>query len=192
MPKQFSETAESKQSEFKTMVEEVKARTHIIRIPNRDDSVDWLAAQDWRVTLFHCVVGPVQAEHLEELADLWHAVGLDLLKVFQSPSTQVESHILHIDPFMYVTDFRDFMVCRRREVGGGAFLFYTNNPLIVNEMQLGEVSLAVVENNKVILTNFVDLPGIENAMKIYKLGECWLNYAEGGTEQRLRFGKVTI
>jgi hypothetical protein len=68
------------------------------------------------------------------------------------------------------------------------FLFYTNDSLIVNEMRLGEVSLAVVENEKLVLTNFVDFPNIVDMLKKYKLGEMWLAYADGHEEKRLRFG----
>jgi hypothetical protein len=70
----------------------------------------------------------------------------------------------------------------------GAHLIYVNDPLIVNEMQLGEVSLAVVENGEIVLTNFIDLHDAVARFKIFQLGEWWLNYATGGEERLLRFG----
>ena len=93
-------------------------------------------------------------------------------------------------PFCYVTEYERQLGVHRDVWKDSAFLFYTNNPLVVNVMKLGEVSLAVVEHGKVVLTNFVDFarePLVER-LKVYELGELWLSYATGGSEELLRFG----
>ena len=59
-------------------------------------------------------------------------------------------------------------------------------------MRLGEVSLAVLEDGEVVLTNFVDLHDPVSFLKFYALGEWWLSYAEGGEERVLRFGRRDV
>jgi hypothetical protein len=149
-------------------LEVAKARTHIIKFGD----------QDWRVTPLHCVVGPIKRPTFEVIGHFWNA-----------HAPQARSAILTVGPFTYPLEIRVDLEHQGWRSYPFPVLFFTNDPLVVNEMRLGEVSLAVVENGKIVLTNFLDLPGIEDAIKIYHLGEFWLSYAEGGTERRLRFGK---
>ena len=69
-------------------------------------------------------------------------------------------------------------------------MHYENNPLVVNEYKLEEITLACIDDGKLIVTNFADLPGADEAMKVYKPGEFWVSYAEGGAERALREGRA--
>lgn len=69
------------------------------------------------------------------------------------------------------------------------FIIYTCSPLVVNEFKPDEVVLVTQDefgNNK--LTMMSDLPGIEDAMKVYALGEFWISYADGFCEKSLLTG----
>lgn len=70
----------------------------------------------------------------------------------------------------------------------GWVLCYTGDPLFVNELKLEEITLACIDAGKLIVTNFADLPGAVDAMKVYLPGEFWVCYAEGGAERALRSG----
>jgi len=172
------------EGEFLQLVKEAKARTTIFKFGD----------QDWRVTPFHCVVGPIKSTHFREIAMRWVAPLRADLSTCISGLAFVNykntcARLIHRDIYDYVYNWaRDEIRHLREFYADTKLLFYTQDPLVVNEMQLGEVSLAVVENGEIILTNFVDLPNIVDALKAYQLGEYWLSYAEGGTEQTLRFG----
>lgn len=140
--------------------------------------------QAWKVTPFHCLVGPVGYRELADVTREWETCW----PTYEGTKTSVL--LGGIDPFCYVTAYERLVGAHRDAWKDRAFLFYTNNPLVVNEMKLGEVSLAVVEHGKVVLTNFVDFarePLVER-LKVYELGELWLSYATGGSEKLLRFG----
>lgn len=132
--------------------------------------------QDWKVTPFHCVVGPILQHHWEKLQAVWSWGGPAMSAYLERP------------PFVYVHEWRREVESLRQLYEGDNFLFYTNNPLVVNEMQPEEVTLACIDNDKLILTNFRDTAGFEDKFKVYALGELWLSYAMGGNEPALRFG----
>jgi hypothetical protein len=143
-----------------------------------------LGDQDWKVTPFHCVVGPITHEHFMQLYGA-HFEQLGSPKLIDRP-----------DPFDYVIGRAEKLVARwrgwrtQREASGlpGWALCYTGDPLFVNELELEEITLACIDDGKLIVTNFADLPGADVAGKIYFPGEFWLNYAEGGAEKALREG----
>ena len=134
--------------------------------------------QDWKVTPFHCVVGPIDPKHFTQIRDLW-------LRHFGSVG---QVRIVHRNVFDYIINWAQEEVRRLRDLyGNDKFLFYCQDPLIVNELTPEEVSLAVVEqHDRLVLTNFSDLPRIEENLKVYTLGEFWLSYATGGVEEQLR------
>lgn len=158
--------------DVRDLVVAAKADTKVVRLRGRE----------WRVTPFHCVVGPVDlGVFFGEVATIWREVAW--------PRAQgVHVYCMDVRPDVYVTDKKAY-VERHREMYRDPCLFFTNDPLVVNEMRLGEVSLVVVDAGEVVLTNFVDLPDAEVALKIYKQGEWWLCAAEGGAEEALRFGR---
>lgn len=136
--------------------------------------------QDWKVTSFHCVVGPITRAQFVELYDVfWKRLGG--IKLIDRP-----------DPFAYVSERASNVVktWRRWSSERGEALCYTGDPLFVNELQPEEVTLACIEDSKITLTNFADLPGIQDALKVFKLGEFWVSYATGGAELPLRTGKA--
>jgi len=135
--------------------------------------------QDWKVTTpLHFVVGAIKLSQWVDIAWAWQKTG----------SIGGTASFLAAGMFDYVCD-HDKLMRDYRNRFREPHLAFVNDPLLVNEMQPEEVTLACIENDKLILTNFADLPGIENAMKIYKLGEFWLSYATGGAELPLRTGK---
>jgi len=143
-----------------------------------------LGDQDWKVTPFHCVVGPITYEHFVQLCGA-HFEQLGSSKLIDRPN-----------PFDYVIGRAEKLVARwrgwraQREASGlpGWSLCYTGDPLFVNELELEEISLACIDAGKFIVTNFADLPGAVDAMKVYRPGEFWVSYAEGGAEKALRGG----
>jgi hypothetical protein len=178
-------------------IEAAKAQTTIIKFGD----------QDWRVTSFHCVVGPIISVDIDKpysdsesmaarmnplwsIYNAWHAAS----RAMGQPSWAGVLAPPGMECYIYPTDWRNWVAKWRKpdefRPSGCRVLNYTNNSLIVNEMQLGEVSLAVVENGEVVLTNFIDLPAIHKAIEIYNLGEYWSNYAEGGIEHKLRSGNA--
>ena len=138
--------------------------------------------QDWKVTPFHCVVGPILQLHWEKLQAVWSSWDG---RYWNGRSMSV---YLERPPFVYVHEWRREVESLRKLYEGDNFLFFTNNPLVVNEMQPEEVTLACIDNGKLVLTNFRDIAGFEDRSKVYALGELWLFYAMGGNEPALRFG----
>ena len=145
---------------------------------------------DWKVTAFHCVVGPIARERNWGIGAEWArnlgALGLQTWNGFLSPDP---THMRN--DYIYPTEWPSVVAAWRqpnqyRPVGCWV-LNYTNNPLILNEYEPEEVTLAC-EDNGLVLINFADLPGIQDALKVYQLGEFWVCYAEGGTERALRGG----
>lgn len=139
-----------------------------------------LGDQDWKVTPFHCVVGPIAPQHWERLTDAW---------IEQLPSSGV-ARLQSGDAFIYPTEWKAIVARRRREDLDGWVIHYSADPLIVNEYQLEEITLACIDDGRLIVTNFADLPGAADAAKIYLPGEFWLNYCEGGAEKALREGRA--
>jgi hypothetical protein len=160
------------ETEFMQEIEEARARTTTIHVLD----------QDWKVTPFHCVVGPIDARTWIAIGRGWGDGAVDLGKT--------RGVVLSANDFCYVTERKRLIEEQRAIWQTWAYAFYTNDPLIVNEMKLGEVSLAVVEDGKIVLTNFLDLHDVIGHIKIFNPGEWWLNYAEGGAERRLRFGEI--
>lgn len=136
-----------------------------------------LGDQDWKVTPFHCVVGPITKEQFVELYDAhW--------KQFNSINM-----IDHPDPFDYVIGRAASLVARWRGWREQKWtLLFTGDPLFANELQPEELTLACLVDDKLTVTNFADLPNASD-MKIYRPGEFWLNRAEGGAERFLREGR---
>ena len=67
----------------------------------------------------------------------------------------------------------------------------THSPLIVNELQPGEVSVVTrtaAEGTKVRLIS--QTPDFDKRSKVYALGELWLSYANGEDEAPLLEGKT--
>ncbi len=141
--------------------------------------------QDWKVTPFHCVVGDINGVvWKEDIAEPWQR------HMAQNSIPHYAPPLLFIpQAFVYVTQRRSSVEQLRKQTAIGYWvLFFTNDPLVVNEMQPEEVTLACIDNDKLVLTNFRDLPNIEDGLKVYHLGEYWLSYAVGGNERCLRFG----
>lgn len=177
------------QSEFEQIVNEAKAR--LCKTIKFGD-------QDWKVTPFHFVVGDIiqvpvndegedwmfKHEHILErwwmITTAWHN-GLSnegsWAGFLESP--HFASYVYPCDWYKWVTRWRQTGARRRNSKW---MLSFTNNPLIVNELQPEEVSLASVENDKLTLTNFTDLPNVVEGFKIYQLGEFWLSHIQSKLE----------
>jgi len=138
--------------------------------------------QDWKVTPFHCVVGPIGFTHWEDvLCPTWLAQLQDA----------AIARVVKRDAFhAYPTEWGAIVARRRQEEPQRWILHYENNPLIVNEYKMEEITLACIDDGKLIVTNFADLPGADVAAKIYLPGEFWLSYCEGGAERALREGRA--
>lgn len=134
-----------------------------------------LGDQDWKVTPFHCVVGPIEPYHFARLFREYSAL------------VGVRSWIDTPQPFTYVIGRAESAVRALRSAG--ACLCFTGDPLFANEFALEELTLACIDEGTLIVTNFADLPGAADASKVYVPGEFWLNYAEGGAEKALREGR---
>lgn len=138
----------------------------------------------WTVTPgFHAVVGDITKSQFKEVWGVWK-------EHFEKDGGGKPVYVLPAGDqvFTYVTD-KGHLVSRLRDKWAGRnLLFFVNDPLIVNELRPEEVTLACRVGEQVILTNFTELDDIEDALKIYKLGEFWVSNAEGGSEHRLRFG----
>jgi hypothetical protein len=137
--------------------------------------------QDWKITPFHFVVGPIMREHFDRLAKCW----------LKNVSEASPENVWEIAPeaFCYVTERKNQLQQHREETKNTWSLSVTSDPLTVNELQPEEVTLACIENGKLVLTNFADLPKLEARLKVFNLGEFWLNYATGGAELSLREGR---
>ena len=118
--------------------------------------------QAWKVTPFHCLVGPVGYRELADVTREWETCWPTY------EGTKTSALLGGIDPFCYVTAYERLVGAHRDAWKDRAFLFYTNNPLVVNKMKLGEVSLAVVEHGKV--RPLPREPLVER-LKVYELGE---------------------
>lgn len=146
--------------------------TRIIKLDN---------GQDWKVTRFHAVVGDIDGGTLRyEIEQPWSE---------QIKDRKYNPFLFSRDVFVYPNKAGGMVEQARKRSAELWCLFFTNDPLIINYMDPEEVTLACRENEKLILTNFSDLPGIEDAMKVYNLGEFWLSYATGGSEDPLRTGR---
>lgn len=140
-----------------------------------------LGEQDWKVTPFHCVVGPIDRSSWEFL---WHAWTAQLHPAEAGQLRPKDEFLI------YPPQWRDIVANWRNDCPGWWRVHFENNPLIVNEYQLEEITLACIDDGKLIVTNFADLPGVDVAAKIYLPGEFWLNYCEGGAEKALREGRA--
>jgi hypothetical protein len=136
--------------------------------------------QDWKVTPFHCVVGPIDRASWDWLMLSW----LAQLKP-ASVGRTVER-----GPFVYPIKWKALVEKWRSDDPSFWRVHYENNPLIVNEYKMEEITLVCIDDGKLIVTNFADLPGADVAAKIYLPGEFWLNYCEGGAERALREGRA--
>ncbi len=66
----------------------------------------------------------------------------------------------------------------------------THSPLVVNELEGNEISMVTrdpTEGTRAVLLK--DVPGFEDASKIYQPGEFWVSYADGKSEEPLLTGK---
>ena len=190
------------QGELEQMVEVAKARLTTIKFGDHD----------WKVTPFHFVVGDIIQVPVTDDGEQWRFDHNHMMERWWSITNAWHNNFFdegswagflespHFASYTYPLDWKKW-VARWRQSNesnvyrGGAkwMLSFTNNPLIVNELQLGEVSLASVENGKLVLTNFIDFPNTDaliERLKVYQLGELWLSYAQGGEERALRFGEV--
>jgi hypothetical protein len=137
----------------------------------------------WRVSRFHFVVGAIDSRD-------WNRVQVCLPPATADCCWFSGLVVLVEADFVYVNAWTEHVAqWRARQTPFDWFLGFTNNPLVVNELQPEECTLACHEDDQLILTNFADLPNIETAMKIYQLGEFWLSYATGGAERPLRKGE---
>lgn len=144
-----------------------------------------LGDQDWKVTPFHCVVGPITEGDAFVLRAAFVA-GLRAL----NPELRASVCFWHDYALgVYVTEYDKLVAKWRSEQAGAWNLTFLGNPLIVNEYKLEEITLACIDEGKLIVTNFADLPDVEVASKIFVPGEFWLNYATGGAEKCLREGR---
>jgi hypothetical protein len=136
--------------------------------------------RDWKVTPFHCVVGPIAPEHFVKIRSLW----------IQHFGAHGQVLIVHRNVFNYLAGWAKAEICRLRDLySNDKFLFYCQDPLLVNELAPEEVSLAVVEkHDRLVLTNFSELPEIKDSLRIRPLGAFWATLATGGIEERLRKG----
>jgi predicted ATPase len=65
----------------------------------------------------------------------------------------------------------------------------THSPLVVNELEGHEVTVVTRDAHQGTQTVLLkDVPGFDDAMKIYKPGEFWLSYADGESETPLLTG----
>ncbi|MDX2053891.1 MAG: AAA family ATPase [Polyangiaceae bacterium] len=68
----------------------------------------------------------------------------------------------------------------------------THSPLVVNELQGPEVSVitrGADSGTQAVLLK--DVPGFDDAMKVYQPGEFWVSYCDGAEEKALLTGKST-
>jgi hypothetical protein len=162
-------------SEVEKKLAEARKRTTIIDFNG----------QPWSVTPFHCIVGPIDEHTLHEINTAW---GKSWRAKPKKDRRVPRTYCPLLGAFTYVTKYKGWVKNRRAFFKEEASLWYTSNPLIVNEMKLEECSLVVIENGQIIVTNFLDLANIADRSSVYKPGELWLSYAVGGTEPILRFG----
>lgn len=138
--------------------------------------------QQWSVTPgFHAVVGPITKAQFKQVWEAWKAH-------FGKDGSPKPMYVLPAGEqvFTYVTD-KDRLIAKLREKWAErSLLFFTNDPLIVNQLKPEEVTLACVVGGEVLLVNFKDLPNIDIGLQIFRLGEYWVSYAEGGAEEDLR------
>jgi len=71
-------------------------------------------------------------------------------------------------------------------------LMWTNSPFILNEMDAHEVTLVSKANGRMNWTRFCDMPGSEDDLKVFELGEFWCSYCVGGAEVPLLEGKPRL
>lgn len=140
--------------------------------------------QSWTVTPgFHAVVGDISKAQFKEVWGVWK-------KHFEQAGGGKPIYVLPSGDqvFTYVTDKGHMIRHLRDKWAGRNLIFFTNDPLVINELAPEEVTLACRNVDQVVLINFTELDDIEEALKVYKLGEFWVSNAEGGSERRLRFG----
>lgn len=144
--------------------------------------------QDWKVTPFHCVVGPIHSESFIVLKQHWNDAFGD----------KGYAGVVHAQPFDYVFGWAKAEIAKKRKrqaETGFHELFYTRDPLVVNEMLPEETTLIVWDDEAcgMVLTNFADMPDVASFMKEgCKLGDYWLRNALGGCEPLLRCGTVIV
>jgi predicted ATPase len=85
---------------------------------------------------------------------------------------------------------RDVMRILREISKTAQVVIATHSPLVVNELEGGEVTVVTRDAEKgtegILLK---DVPGFEDAAKVYKPGEFWVSYADGKMEDPLTTGK---
>lgn len=65
----------------------------------------------------------------------------------------------------------------------------THSPLVVNELQGNEVTVVTRDPERGTQAELLEnMPGYEDAMKVYRPGEFWLSYSDGRLEEPLRKG----
>jgi predicted ATPase len=64
----------------------------------------------------------------------------------------------------------------------------THSPLVINEMQPGEVTVVTRDDGGTRCTPIAKTNGFEDRFKVYALGELWLSYANGKDEAPLLHG----
>ncbi len=71
----------------------------------------------------------------------------------------------------------------------GQVLIATHSPLVVNELEGHEVSVVTrTPENGTRTTLLKDVPGYEDAAKVYRPGEFWVSYCDGDREEPLLTG----
>ncbi len=66
----------------------------------------------------------------------------------------------------------------------------THSPLVINELDGSEVSIITRDHRGTQARVLRDVPGFDDAMKVYKPGEFWVSYADGAQEAPLLEGKA--
>lgn len=69
-------------------------------------------------------------------------------------------------------------------------LITTHSPLVVNELRGEEVTIVTRDEGGTHYTRLCDVPGFEDAMKVYQPGEFWLAYCDGVGEKPLLEGRA--
>ena len=73
----------------------------------------------------------------------------------------------------------------------GQVVIATHSPLVVNELQGHEVSIVTRDREKGTQVKLLkDVPGFEDAAKVYQPGEFWVSYCDGNQEEPLLKGKL--
>jgi predicted ATPase len=81
-------------------------------------------------------------------------------------------------------------ILRRISESGTQVIIATHSPLLVNELQPGEVSVVTRNPESGTQVKLISqTPNFEKRSKVYALGELWLSYANGMDEAPLLEGQ---